>query len=134
MQWVNELVLLRNSLSGSSSKQVLARTNNAKDREKKKCCSILVRPGLQLGAQTFYKFISDYPSGDEATETGCFHRSYEKRKPQGGTASRLYFETTWLLILFQTNQSISNPICIKQKSGSEVFLQMHFPATNIPRI
>lgn len=45
---------------------------------KKMCCTILVRPGLQLGAQTFYKFISNFPTGDEATETGCFNRSHEK--------------------------------------------------------
>jgi len=69
---VNESVSPRNPGSGSPPKQVSAERNKAAPQKsgKELCCTVLVRPGLRPRIQTFQKFTSNLPVGDEAPGTG----------------------------------------------------------------
>lgn len=75
MNWYcSEILFLVLNLSRFQQGQIMLKIG----KKKKKCCTILVRPGLQLGAQTISKLTSNFPAGDEATGTSCFNRSHEK--------------------------------------------------------
>lgn len=125
---------LRNLLSSPPSEQVSGRPQcvASPKRGKKISCVFLAK---QVCSQEHRSFSSSYhlPRGGLA-ETGYFKRSHgkQKKKPQGGTAGRLYFETVYSF-LFLLNLIISNPISTRQETGSSVF-SSYCSAKNIPRI
>lgn len=93
MNWYcSEILFLVLHLSRFHQGQIILET------DKKMYCTILVRAGLQLGAQTFYKFTSTFLLGMRQQKLVALIEAMKKEKPHGGTASRLYFETTWLFI------------------------------------
>lgn len=56
------------------------------------CCTVLVRPGLQPGAQTFQEVTSNLPNGEEGTETGV--REAMKKNSHG-----VALQVGWILKL-----------------------------------